>query len=211
MAADWTQSKRLGLMGGTFNPIHVGHLRMAEEFAERYELDQVLLIPCAQPVHRDEPEVSADDRLQMVELSCSLSRKLTACDVELKVAENGESNYTVDTLELISAALSDEAKLFFLMGTDAYSSLNQWKKPKRLIELAELVVVNRAREQLQARPEWLENCENEGRVHLDDFSYLDISSTDIRKRIYNKLSIRFLVPDLVEKFISEKQLYRDYD
>ena len=211
MIEKWHDSKRLGLMGGTFNPIHIGHLRMAEEFAERYQLDQVLLVPCALPVHRDTPKVSAADRYQMVQLCCGMSEKLSACDIELNAAELGQPNYTVNTLEQLTTILPRDAQLFFLMGTDAYRHLHDWMNPQRITELAQLVVVNRARERLEPRPAWLSALEMAGRIHLEDFSYLDISSTDIRKRIYNKQTIRFLVPNSVENFILDKELYKNYD
>ncbi|MBW2108499.1 MAG: nicotinate-nucleotide adenylyltransferase [Deltaproteobacteria bacterium] len=213
---------RLGLFGGTFNPIHIGHLRAAVEVWEAFRLDKVLLIPSAHPPHKDVGEVAgAEDRLAMVRLAVNEVPFLEASDVELN--RHGPS-YTIETLKHFRSRLPDGSALYFILGVDAFSEITTWKSYTQLFAVADFIVMTRPKAAIKD----LESFINEHisgayryneasrdfshpelcRIHPFDITHLDISATDTRERIRQGRSIRFLVPNAVEALIKTKGLYR---
>jgi nicotinate-nucleotide adenylyltransferase len=209
---------RLGICGGTFDPIHLAHLRAAEEVAEELNLDRVLFMPCASPPHNKRVWASTTHRLAMVHLAVKEHPLFEVS--ELEIARGGPSR-TVDTLEQLKEQ-HPAHKLFFLLGTDQFFYLHTWYQPSRLLELADFVVMDRP-----ASPRWdlLDYLRTElnpdfapdghgwfrlpsnGGVRPMATTLLDISSTDIKRRVADGRSISFLVPEAVEDYIKSMKLY----
>ncbi len=205
----------IGLFGGTFDPIHFGHLRSALEVQQALNLDQVRFIPLHGAVHRDPPEVTSSLRLRMVEAAIADQPGFVADARELKRA--GPS-YTVDTLREIRGEQPDEV-LCLMMGLDAFNGFSTWHRPDEILRLAHLIVMQRpgetgltpdARELLQTRrcggAAELES-RHAGGVMLRTFTQLQISATQIRAVLGQGRSPRYLLPDGVLQLISEQGLY----
>lgn len=202
--------KRLGILGGTFDPIHVGHLIMAEAVRQRYDLSKVLFIPSARPPHKEERAVTdAAHRFQLVSLAVGDNPFFEVSDVEM----NREGKcYTVDTLRSIQANEGQLTDCFFIIGGDSVPELRTWRNIEELAKLCTLVVVPRpgweaerlAREDL-GLPEWIRETLIGNVVSAP---LIGLSSTDIRETIERNKSIRYLVPRAVEEYIVAHGLYR---
>lgn len=202
---------KLGIFGGSFDPIHYGHLLLAETCREQCQLDQVLLVPAAVPPHKQSQTVtSARDRIEMIRLAIGGHPQLDVSDIEI---ERGGVSFTVDTL----IALADQRpgrSLFFLMGADSLKDLPTWREPERLCELAVPLVVRRAG---SPEPDFssishLVTAERlaEIRQYQVEMPIIDLSSTEIRERVAMGRSIRYRTPRAVEKFIETHGLYRSH-
>jgi nicotinate-nucleotide adenylyltransferase len=196
---------RLGVFGGSFDPVHFGHLRMAEEARTQADLDRVLFVPTQVSPFKVNRQVTPGElRLQMLHIAVEDNPAFAVSEVE--VARPGPS-YTVDTLRLLREQYPT-AELFFLTGTDAVRDLPKWRQPEEILSLSRFLVaarpgVDRA-EVLQALPDtW------EGRVSFIEMPELDISSTYLRERIRDGRSVRYLLPRAVETFIAAHGLYRE--
>ena len=201
--------RRIGIMGGTFDPIHVGHLITAEMVRSAASLDEVVFIPSARPPHKDGARAaSAEDRLIMTERAVQDNPYFSVSDMELK--REGPS-YTVDTIAELRARL-DDAELFFITGADAMNDLYRWHEPKRLLCSCQFIVATRQGAPLD---ELLlaEKFTAEERSHIQVLPtpHLEISSSVIRARIRAGLSVRHLVPYAVEEYIEKRGLYREHD
>ena len=213
---------RLGLFGGTFNPIHLGHLRAAVEVREAFNLDRLLLIPSAHPPHKTADYVaSAEDRLEMVRLAIQGEPSIEASDVEL--ARPGLS-YTIETLRYFQDRFGPGSDIHFVVGQDAFSEITTWKSYQALFEAAHFIVMTRPQSRLRSLEDFIHTqisaeyqydpasnrYSHPGRytIFCLNITHLDISATKIRERIRRGRSIRFLVPDVVQSFINEKGLYR---
>lgn len=211
----------IGILGGTFDPIHFGHLRLAEVCADACALSEVRLLPAALPNLRDRPSTPAEDRLRMVRLAVQGNARLAVDDRELR--RPGVS-YTVDTLLELRAELGPTRALCLLLGADAFLRLPAWSRWLRLFELAHIVVVARfgaAPEQAGARApeldaEWrrrastdprIVNAAPAGAIVRIDAPLLDISATHIRQCLERGASVRYLLPDLVLRYIEAQRLY----
>lgn len=198
---------RLGIFGGSFDPVHYGHLILAEQCREQCELDEVWFVPARQPPHKTARHLSPEKaRLEMLELATAGHEAFRVSDIELR--REGLS-YTVDTLQ----QLHDEGpqrELFFLIGGDSLFDLPHWREPDRIAELATIVAVNRAGRRLPERSELeqLLGPSLAARIKLVTMPAVDLSSTDIRARVQQGRSIRYLVPRAVEQYILEHGLYR---
>jgi len=211
----------VGLLGGTFDPIHLAHLRVAEELREVQGLDEVRLVPCAVPPHKTRHDVAAPThRLRMVRCAVAGVPGLRAWDVEL--ARGGRS-YTVDTLRGLRARLGEGGRIVFALGWDAFSEFHTWRQHAAIFGLCDVVVVTRpshpstltlddfpiaARETLHYDRGSAGFRHVSGhRVSLQRVTALDISATDIRARVRAGHSIRFLVPESVRRYIHDHHLY----
>lgn len=199
--------KRIGLFGGTFDPIHNGHLQSAVELTELFNLSELSLVPNYQPVHRDTPDANSDHRIAMLELAVADMPNLI---VDSREATRGGPSYTIDTIEEILAEEAD-AQIFFFMGVDAFSDFDRWHRWEELIKLAYIVVINRPGCELSS----FANDLLEGKVgpeqalpvELCTLSQMEISATKIRTRIERGRSIRYLVPAEVREYIERQNLY----
>jgi len=191
--------KRIGVFGGTFNPIHVAHLIAAESVREQLGLNKVLFIPSAKPPHKgDEELVDGKLRLEMVRIAVKGNKYFEASDIEVRNPQ-GSKSYTVETLRILSEMHRD-SRFFLIMGADQFNELDTWKEPDRLFEYAEVIVMNRAGCRTVKNEYW-------GRVKHINIPNLEISSTEIRRRLRDGKTIRYLVKEEVEKFIRRKRLY----
>jgi nicotinate-nucleotide adenylyltransferase len=218
----------IGLFGGTFNPVHIGHLRAALEVKEGFDLDEVILIPAALPPHKMPGEVAdAADRLHMLNLALEDTSGLKLSDVELK--RSGPS-YTIDTVQHFKQTLPDQSRIYLIMGMDAFLEIDTWKSYDELLLQIPFIIINRPKSG-GATPDFgwkfmenyltskisadyvfseSQNCyraKNQQPVYVLEVTSLDISSTRIRNLINEGRSIQYLVPPNVAEFINAKGLY----
>jgi nicotinate-nucleotide adenylyltransferase len=198
---------RVGIFGGTFDPIHFGHLVLAEQCREQCQLDQVWFVPAAQPPHKLNVAISSGKaRCEMVEFAIAGNAAFRLSRAEL---DREGPSFTVTTLEQMQ---SDDAsfKLFLLIGADSLRDLPHWREPTRILELATIVAVNRGDLPLPDRSELRTVCGDlaDKRIVGVNMPAIDLSATDIRHRVSEGRSIRYLVPRAVEVYIHEHRLYR---
>ncbi len=205
------------IFGGTFDPVHLGHLRVAEEFAEGLALDRVLMVPSALPPHREElPSATAEDRFEMLRLALTGNPVLQATDIEMK--RSGPS-FTLDTLKDLEAAGGEE-QYYLALGADAYREISTWHRPAEVITRAHIVVLTRPGFTVDLLEPLSEDLKGIFKMEEDEYisssgttlralsvSSLDISGSRIRALVYRGNSIRYLVPDNVMDYINRKGLY----
>lgn len=209
----------IGVFGGTFDPVHFGHLRLAEEMAESIGLERVLFIPAGQPPHRGMPRIAAPHRLEMVRRAIAGNPRFAA---DAREVDSPNPSYTVDTLTALRAELGADQPLWLLLGADAFLGLPGWHEWQRLFALAHIAVAARPGAlltQSDAMPESLKKEVSQrlvadgsaagaaGSVLLRQMTPLDISATAIRNTLARHGSVRYLLPDAVLDYIHEHQLY----
>jgi nicotinate-nucleotide adenylyltransferase len=219
---------RIGLFGGTFNPVHLGHLRAAVEVREGFDLDEIYLIPAAQPPHKVCGELAdSADRLRMLNLAIGADSDLKVSDVELN--RSGPS-YTIDTVQHFKQILPAETRLHLIMGLDAFLEIDTWKAFKELLHQVPFIVINRPQAGIHADEfRWkaledylkskisAEYTFDESRhgflapgkppIHVFEVTALDISSTGVRRLIKAGRTIEYLVPRKVAEYIKFKGIY----
>jgi nicotinate-nucleotide adenylyltransferase len=209
--------KKIGLFGGTFNPIHLGHLRGAEEIREAFGLQEVIFIPAAHPPHKTTEEIiEARHRLEMVKRATRKNPQFSTSDVELK--RPGKS-YSIDTIRYFREKFKDS--LYFILGKDAFVEIETWKDFKNLFSLCNFIIMVRpglvqtsplpvalapAFRYNEGAPGWVHESGNI--VFLKEINFLDISSTKVRELVEKGGSIKYLVPPEVEAYIEKHGLYR---
>lgn len=208
------QFKRLiGINGGTFDPIHFGHLRPALEVLNALGLDEVRFIPAYQPVHRELPSANAQQRCEMIELAIEPQSKFKLDTIEI---DRGGPSYMVETLESIKAAEPD-AMLVLMMGTDAFAKFNQWHRWQDILHTANLVVTHRPGEPVPCQGEvgqifkqyWVPNLtEDAGQIVDLPITQLDLSATALRSYLKNGDSVDYLMPLSVAQYIRKHRLYQ---
>ena len=205
--------KRIGINGGTFDPIHYGHLRPALEVQQQLGLDQVLFVPCYQPVHRALPQVSAEQRCAMIELAIENQPSFTLEKIEI---ERGGPSYMVDTLASLKQRMPD-ACLVLMMGTDAFAKFHRWENWQGILQLANLVIMHRPGEVMPTEGEVGKIYQAHQASRLTEMSgqivdvavtQLDISSTMVREQIKDRKSADYLLPPCVMAFIQKHGLYQ---
>jgi nicotinate-nucleotide adenylyltransferase len=203
---------RLGVFGGTFDPVHTGHLILAEQCREQARLDRVLFVPAARPPHKQEtPLTPFRQRVEMLELAVAGQPAFRIDELE---SDRPGPSFTVHTLEELHRGHGED-EYFLLLGSDTLHDLKHWYQPERIAELAGFLVV--------LRPDWPAFSEEELaaslnvrdraaiRFHLVQTPLIDISSRDIRRRVAEGRSIRYLLPRGVEAYVHDKHLYRKND
>jgi nicotinate-nucleotide adenylyltransferase len=212
---------RLGILGGTFDPIHLGHLRAAEEICEELEMEKVFLIPGALPPHKDtRPITEFHHRLAMARMAAEDSKVLEVLDIE---GRRQGFSYSIETLQEIHQLFHCNLELFFIIGMDAFQEIRTWKEYKQLFDYAHFVVIKRPGIVSEKIEPFLFSlgikAKTEGKrdtyvvqsgnlVMYKETTLMDISSTRIREMVAKRRSIRFLVPESVRSYIMEKGLYR---
>lgn len=198
--------KKVGIMGGTFNPIHNGHLFLAEHAYDQAKLDYILFMPTMNPPHKADIDVlSAEHRLNMVKLAIKDNPNFVLSDIELN---RPGITYTSDTLKILKEKEPD-TEFYFIVGADSLMMMTQWKDPQTVFNLSILVAGGRENyslEQLRKQANYLEKTYN-GKIILLDMPYIGISSELIRKRIAKNKSVRYYVPDEVLDYIKRHNLY----
>jgi len=197
---------KIGVLGGTFDPIHIGHLVLAEEVRDKLDLDEILFMPAGQPWLKGNNYISpAEHRLEMVRLAIAGKSyfKLSAMEIE-----RPGPTYTVDTMAELKNQIKAGDELFFILGWDNLSQLPQWYQPSRLITMCHLVAVPRPgypRPDLKALEASIPGLSQ--RVILLDKPNIDITASSIRDRVAQGVSIHSLVPEPVEAYIEQHKLY----
>ncbi|MFH1136010.1 MAG: nicotinate-nucleotide adenylyltransferase [Pseudomonadota bacterium] len=213
----------LGILGGTFNPIHIGHLRAAEEVAELFGLEKVIFIPAARPPHKKPaPVVDFRHRLAMVKIAAADRPGFVASDLE---GQREGPSYTVETLRCLLDEFGPAARLFFLTGLDSFLAIETWKDFRHLFELTDFVVFTRPGADIEPlgttirekiSPDYLWNeapaayqSPTLKTIFFRPVTMIDVSSTRIRELIGQGRSIRFLLPEKVRRYIIKNNLYQE--
>ena len=204
----------IGIYGGTFNPVHYGHLRTALEVKELFQLEQLRLIPCRLPAHKEEPDVSGEMRYQMLNLAVA---NVPGFLVDRRELDRAGPSYMVDTLQSLREELGEQSLLLFI-GADAFAGLESWRQWRQLFDFAHLVVMTRPGFHHRQLPGFLEQrllvnreqlaASQSGGLYFQEVTLLDISATDIRQLLAAGGNPQFLLPDKVLAFIQQHQLYQ---
>ena len=198
---------RVGVLGGTFDPVHLAHLIIGEEARIQLELERVLFMPAGQPWLKAGQALSpAADRLRMVELAVEGNAQFQACCHE--VNRTGPT-YTVDTLEELHQELGADAEIFFIIGQDALDQLHRWKEPERLLQLCRLAVARRPGHDHFDREAWQRWFSGADEPAFLAAPLIEISGTEIRRRAAAGGALRYLVPDAVADYIKTRRLYQE--
>ncbi len=221
------QRKRIAIYGGTFDPVHSGHLQIARRVTELFEIDQFLFVPARVAPHKQDREVSAGlHRYAMLTLATQDDERLCVSSFEL---DRPERQYTVDTLTHFSARFEDVAELFFVMGADSWEEITTWREWQRLMDLADLIVVTRPGHEVSTKHPWGKGAvvvdarglakdevaaikaEDHKRVFISDAVMVDVSATKVRQaaREDRTNELERLVPLAVANYIRKYRLYRN--
>jgi nicotinate-nucleotide adenylyltransferase len=198
-----TGQRRIGLMGGTFDPIHHGHLVAAEEARWHFDLEKVLFLPTGQPWQKPVGVSPAEDRYQMTVIATASNPAFAVSRVEI---EHPGPTYTVDTLRRLRAELGESTRLYFITGADAVLHILTWKDRDEVLGLAEFIAATRPGYALARLSELMPGLSE--RLHPMEIPMLAISSTEIRARVARGAPIQYLVPDGVVRYVAERGLYR---
>ncbi|MBI5587874.1 MAG: nicotinate-nucleotide adenylyltransferase [Deltaproteobacteria bacterium] len=213
---------RLAVIGGTFNPIHYGHLRVAEEVRESLGLDKILFIPTFIPPHKtDEPMTPPKTRLDMARLAVSDNPGFEVSDIEIK---RGGKSYTIDTVRALKSGAGEDLKVFLIIGSDSFNDITTWCEYRELFRLSSFVVVERPGYPVKtpgevlpvelARKFWYDasagvfmNSDGNTITYLQT-TLIDVSSSEIRRKVREGRSVRYLLPGQVMDYIYGQKLYR---
>jgi len=191
--------KKIGILGGTFDPIHVGHLVLAQQVKEKLKLSRVIFIPCSNPPHKTRKKLSsAQDRFRMAAVAVEGNPSFAISDMELK---RGGLSYTVDTLRQLGQTYPG-SEIYFLTGSDVLDEIHTWKNPEEIYKLARMVIAVRPGfDSIDRKSPFAK------RSTVVDITGVDISSSQIREKVKKGQSIKYLVPPKVEEYIVKKKLY----
>lgn len=208
---------KIGILGGTFDPVHNGHLRLALELKQQLQLQQMRLLPCHKPPHRNAPGVASDKRAAMVRLAIAECPELQLDEREL---QRDQASYTFDSLRELRAEVGEDVSLIWALGVDAFAGLNTWHRWRELLDYAHLAVVARpgfsvpetgeVAQLLRDRRALVQVVDEQtrGSIILPSLSLLPISATAIRAQIARGESPQYLLPDAVWRYISAAGIYR---
>lgn len=222
---------RIGIIGGTFDPIHLGHLRAAEEIYWAFELDRIIFVPAARPPHKENAAASALHRYEMVSLATVFTPYFTVSPIELQ--RPGRS-YSVETIGEFRRIYGEEAEIYFIMGVDAFLDMPNWKDPQQILSFVHVIVTARPGWRLdevessltpsqwerlgkpkfqylripEITPEIARRKHEPGLILLVEVVSLDISSHEIRELVEGGRSVRFLVTDTVAAYMAKNRLYQ---
>jgi len=198
-------NKKIGIMGGTFDPIHYGHLMIANEVLDKYNMEKIIFVPSGNPPHKKNTSACAVDRFLMTNIATLSNRKFIVSDIEI---QSLEKSYTINTVKKLKK-IYENADLYFITGTDAILELPKWYDTENLLKLCKFISVSRAgycTSEIENKISQIKNrynCE----IELLKVPMLEISSTDIRARIQFDRSTKYLLPEMVEEYIYKNNLY----
>ena len=207
----------IAVFGGTFDPVHFGHIEIATQLAEHLRIDSLRLMPCGVPVHRQQPIANANQRLEMLGMAIADRPQLA---IERREVEQSEPSFSIDSLRRIRAEIGPEHTLFMCLGMDALEQLQHWHQWRQLLDYCHIVAVARPGAQRPTKPplkRWIEQHQSQqpaanesrpcGHLFFCSVNLLDISSTEIRQRLTQRRSIDRLTPDAVIDYIHRHHLY----
>ncbi len=197
--------KKIGIMGGTFDPPHIGHIKMAKCAIESLDLEKIIFVPTGRIYYKEKGKASPIDRFSMVLAAISDIPNFEISDIEVK--EEAVS-YTAETLEKLKK-IHNDAKLYFIVGADSLDYMEKWKTPEKIFALCTVAVIGRrgfAQEELQKKAGELTERYG-GEICILDMENVDVSSTEIRERCRLKKDIKGMVPEGAEEYIKQKNLY----
>jgi len=199
-------AKKIGIMGGTFNPIHIGHLILAETARTQYELDEILFVPSGKSYMKQQLDISAGKvRAEMVSLAIEDNPHFALSLMEI---EREGNTYTYETLEALNRANPDN-EYYFIMGEDSLLAIEKWKYPQRIFDACTILTAVRNQDSkgnIESVSKRLSEQYN-GKIKLLNCGNMDISSSQIRENVMHGISIRYMVPEKVIKYIKDKKLY----
>jgi len=200
--------KKIGLIGGTFDPLHFGHLLAAERAREEYKLEKVYFIPSANPPHKNyQGMAQPQDRFEMVEMAIKDNPYFEISDIEF--VRTGYS-YTIDTVNAFINIMGQDCKIYFIIGTDNVGEILRWKNADELMKKVEFIAMTRPGKWEEELVKNLNRLnENKCRINIVEMPLIHIESTDIRGRVEKGRSIKYLVPSDIEKYILTKKIYID--
>jgi nicotinate-nucleotide adenylyltransferase len=187
------------VFGGAFDPVHIGHLMVAQDVREKKGFERILFVPCNLPPTKESTGASAEERIDMLSLATTPDPAFELSDMEVR--REGRS-YTVDTLEETRSEFGSGRPIFLLVGMDQLNVIESWHRPERIVQLCTILAVHRPGAPPGEIPEMFRR-----RVEMVDARLVDVSSSEIRERIRRGLSIKYLVTDAVESYIYERGLY----
>ncbi|HTY13900.1 MAG TPA: nicotinate-nucleotide adenylyltransferase [Candidatus Omnitrophota bacterium] len=199
--------KRIGVLGGTFNPVHKGHLALAAAAMSEYALDQIIFMPSGTPPHKPKEVIDKEDRFNMVKLAIGGIGDYSISRLEL---DRPGYSYAIDTFDQLRKKYGEKVKLFYIMGLDSINDILSWKKPLELFKLCEFIVGTRPGTRIRTFrrlvkfPPLQKEVDN---IHLMELKE-DISSSDIRKKIKEGRSVERIVPKKVVDYIKKRELYK---
>ncbi len=202
---------RIGIMGGTFDPIHIGHLFIAEETLEKLSLDKIIFIPAGVSPHKLNSKTTAPiHRLLMTAIAVNSNRRFYLSDIEI---EREGPSYTIDTIRCLKQLLPTDTELFFITGGDTFIDLDSWRDYEQLLQLTNFVVFTRAGYDNVLLDEKIQRFRQQLNSNITKISIplLEVSSTDIRERAKMGRTIKYLIPDGVEEYILKNRLYKDQE
>lgn len=199
--------RKVGIMGGSFDPIHLGHLVIANEALNIYKLDEIIFVPTGNPPHKKGLKADSFHRLIMVNMAVLSNERFRVSDFEINKAEK---SYTLNTLREFHK-LYPKADFYFITGTDAVVDLPNWHKPEEILNICTFIAVSRPGISLDEVRRKIYEIQRDfgGRIDLLEVPMLQISSTDIRERFRMGISAKYLLPDSVEQYIIKNKLYRE--
>lgn len=202
-------SLKLGIMGGTFDPIHTGHLVVAEMARQQFSLKKVIFVPAGIPPHKISKELALPkDRFEMVRLAVSDNPFFDVSQCEIN---KGKVTYTVETLSEFMSSYPEGTVLYFIIGADSLLELKDWRDPSKLFDLSIILVYGRSGSEKELAFEEAQSLKANynARIEFVEGPVIDISSTMIREMIMNDMSVKYIVPDVVLEYIQRNSLYRE--
>lgn len=198
--------KKIAIMGGTFDPIHYGHLVTGEAVCDEFKVDKVIFMPTGDPAHKD-GVTEKNHRFEMTSLAVENNENFELSTLEL---DRTGKTYTVDTIEELKKYCVEDVIIYFVMGADSIYQLHLWKDFEKLLKMCQFIGVTRPnydKSKMEILVEKL-NKEYKAKIHFLEIPALDISSSELRKKVEEGMSIRYLLPDKVEEYIKKINLYR---
>lgn len=195
---------RLGLMGGTFDPIHIGHLVTAEEALRQFRLDEIVFIPTGQPPHKTGQVASPEERYTMTCVATASHPHFWVSRLEL---DSAGMDYTVHTLAALRQVFADDVAFFFITGADAVLDILTWKDPERVLEWCEVIAATRPGYDLSRLADVLSGLAGRDHVHVMEIPSIAVSSSMIRERLRTGVGVRYLVPEGVVTLIEKSGIY----
>ena len=200
------KKRKVGIMGGSFDPIHLGHLVVANEVLNIYKLDEIIFVPSGNPPHKNGLKANSFHRLLMVNMAVLSNDKFSVSDFEIKSLEK---SYTLNTLREFRK-LYDDSELYFITGTDAVIDLPNWYEPEEILKLCRFIAVSRPGMSIEEVNDKINEIKKRfgGNIELLQVPMLQISSTNLRERFKMGISAKYLLPESVEQYIIKNGLYK---